>query len=97
MDGEGNFNWRFVFPFDYLPAEQLCIIAKKVSSEICPWEMGVRDRYRDVGAARPLRGHESSSLVIHMQKLRPTEVQTLAQGHKAMTAICAVRKYPEHN
>ncbi|XP_053765709.1 myoferlin isoform X4 [Panthera pardus] len=29
LDGEGNFNWRFVFPFDYLPAEQLCIIAKK--------------------------------------------------------------------
>ncbi|XP_004838575.1 myoferlin isoform X3 [Heterocephalus glaber] len=29
LDGEGNFNWRFVFPFDYLPAEQLCIISKK--------------------------------------------------------------------
>ncbi|XP_006211095.2 myoferlin isoform X2 [Vicugna pacos] len=29
LDGEGNFNWRFVFPFDYLPAEQLCIVAKK--------------------------------------------------------------------
>ncbi len=23
MDGEGNFNWRFVFPFEYLPAEQV--------------------------------------------------------------------------
>ncbi|KAE8590870.1 hypothetical protein XENTR_v10018236 [Xenopus tropicalis] len=29
MDGEGNFNWRFVFPFDYLPTEQKCIISKK--------------------------------------------------------------------
>lgn len=29
LDGEGNFNWRFVFPFEYLPAEQLCVIAKK--------------------------------------------------------------------
>nr|XP_036871621.1 myoferlin [Manis javanica] len=29
LDGEGNFNWRFIFPFDYLPAEQLCIVAKK--------------------------------------------------------------------
>ncbi|XP_018414191.1 PREDICTED: myoferlin isoform X1 [Nanorana parkeri] len=29
LDGEGNFNWRFVFPFEYLPAEQLCIISKK--------------------------------------------------------------------
>lgn len=30
LGGEGNFNWRFVFPFDYLPAEQVCLIAKKV-------------------------------------------------------------------
>ncbi|KAK2494540.1 hypothetical protein MC885_004403 [Smutsia gigantea] len=22
LGGEGNFNWRFIFPFDYLPAEQ---------------------------------------------------------------------------
>uniref|UniRef100_A0A8D0EU87 Myoferlin n=1 Tax=Strix occidentalis caurina TaxID=311401 RepID=A0A8D0EU87_STROC len=29
LDGEGNFNWRFVFPFDYLPAEQLCAVSKK--------------------------------------------------------------------
>ena len=28
MDGEGNFNWRFVFDFDYLPAER-CISVKK--------------------------------------------------------------------
>jgi hypothetical protein len=31
LGGEGNFNWRFVFPFDYLPAEQVCSVAKKVS------------------------------------------------------------------
>nr|DBA29492.1 TPA: hypothetical protein GDO54_009716 [Pyxicephalus adspersus] len=29
MGGEGNFNWRFVFPFDYVPAEQVCIVSKK--------------------------------------------------------------------
>ncbi|XP_064199858.1 dysferlin isoform X7 [Anguilla rostrata] len=29
LGGEGNFNWRFLFPFHYLPAEQLCIIEKK--------------------------------------------------------------------
>ncbi|XP_030629096.1 myoferlin [Chanos chanos] len=29
LDGDGNFNWRFVFKFDYLPAEQLCLISKK--------------------------------------------------------------------
>ncbi|XP_013927508.1 PREDICTED: dysferlin-like, partial [Thamnophis sirtalis] len=32
LGGEGNFNWRFVFPFDYLPAEQVCSVAKKVSA-----------------------------------------------------------------
>ncbi|XP_074141635.1 LOW QUALITY PROTEIN: dysferlin [Sminthopsis crassicaudata] len=29
LGGEGNFNWRFVFPFDYMPAEQVCTVAKK--------------------------------------------------------------------
>uniref|UniRef100_A0A4W3IIZ9 C2 domain-containing protein n=1 Tax=Callorhinchus milii TaxID=7868 RepID=A0A4W3IIZ9_CALMI len=29
LGGEGNFNWRFVFPFDYLPAEQVCSVSKK--------------------------------------------------------------------
>jgi len=28
MDGEGNFNWRFVYDFLYLPAER-CISVKK--------------------------------------------------------------------
>lgn len=32
LDGDGNFNWRFVFEFDYLPAEQLCLVSKKVST-----------------------------------------------------------------
>ncbi|CAI8014042.1 Myoferlin [Geodia barretti] len=29
MDGEGNFNWRMVFPFEYLPPEQVIVIKKK--------------------------------------------------------------------
>ncbi|EMP42136.1 Myoferlin [Chelonia mydas] len=29
LDGEGNFNWRFIFPFEYLSAEQLCKVSKK--------------------------------------------------------------------
>lgn len=31
LDGDGNFNWRFIFEFDYLPAEQLCVVSRKVS------------------------------------------------------------------
>lgn len=30
LDGDGNFNWRFIFGFEYLPAEQLCLVSKKV-------------------------------------------------------------------
>uniref|UniRef100_A0A671NYB4 Myoferlin-like n=1 Tax=Sinocyclocheilus anshuiensis TaxID=1608454 RepID=A0A671NYB4_9TELE len=29
LDGDGNFSWRFVFGFEYLPAEQLCLVSKK--------------------------------------------------------------------
>jgi len=29
LGGEGNFNWRFVFLFDYLPEEENVIIMKK--------------------------------------------------------------------
>ncbi|XP_067936252.1 myoferlin-like isoform X2 [Watersipora subatra] len=29
LDGDGNFNWRFVFPFEYLPAEQVLVNKKK--------------------------------------------------------------------
>ena len=31
MDGDGNFNWRFVFPFEYIPSEQVMVVSKKVS------------------------------------------------------------------
>lgn len=30
LDGEGNFNWRFIFPFSYVPAEQVMEVRKKV-------------------------------------------------------------------
>ncbi|XP_048584840.1 myoferlin isoform X2 [Nematostella vectensis] len=30
LDGEGNFNWRFIFPFMYLPAEKIMVVKKKV-------------------------------------------------------------------
>jgi len=29
LDGTGNFNWRFIFDFDYLPAEQCVVYTKK--------------------------------------------------------------------
>ncbi|KAM6289097.1 myoferlin-like [Aegotheles albertisi] len=29
MDGTGTFNWRFVFSFEYLAAEQLCVLPRK--------------------------------------------------------------------
>ena len=29
VDGEGNFNWRFVFPFEYIKAENTVVVKKK--------------------------------------------------------------------
>ena len=46
MDGEGNFNWRFCFPFEYMPAEDCMVVRKKVKGEILKnkeW----RDRRRE--------------------------------------------------
>ncbi|KAG8000133.1 Myoferlin, partial [Nibea albiflora] len=34
LDGDGNFNWRFIFGFDYLPAEQLCVVSRKGKVEM---------------------------------------------------------------
>ncbi|CAB4068037.1 OTOF [Lepeophtheirus salmonis] len=31
LTGEGNFNWRFLFPFEYLAAEEKVVISKKES------------------------------------------------------------------
>lgn len=31
LTGEGNFNWRFVYPFDYMAAEQKIVITRKES------------------------------------------------------------------
>ncbi|TGZ59558.1 hypothetical protein CRM22_009034 [Opisthorchis felineus] len=31
LNGEGNFNWRFVFPFDYMPAENMLVVRRKES------------------------------------------------------------------
>lgn len=31
LTGEGNFNWRFIFPFEYLAAEEKIVMSKKES------------------------------------------------------------------
>lgn len=51
LGGEGNFNWRFVFPFDYLPAEQVCTVSKKVS--VLPVPSGAGPRAAAVSLLAP--------------------------------------------
>ncbi|XP_076803747.1 otoferlin-like isoform X4 [Clavelina lepadiformis] len=36
LTGEGNFNWRFIYPFDYLVAEEKIVVSKKES--IFSWD-----------------------------------------------------------
>ena len=36
LTGEGNFNWRFIFPFEYLVAEQKIVVSKKES--VLSWD-----------------------------------------------------------
>uniref|UniRef100_A0AAY5KAT0 C2 domain-containing protein n=1 Tax=Esox lucius TaxID=8010 RepID=A0AAY5KAT0_ESOLU len=31
LTGEGNFNWRLVFPFNYMPAEKVVVVSKRES------------------------------------------------------------------
>lgn len=30
LTGEGNFNWRFIFPFDYLAAEERIVLSRYI-------------------------------------------------------------------
>lgn len=34
LDGTGNFNWRFVFPMEYIPAENVIISRRKVKPHL---------------------------------------------------------------
>lgn len=34
LTGEGNFNWRFLFPFDYLAAEERIVLSRYVHHEL---------------------------------------------------------------
>lgn len=38
LDGEGNFNWRFIFDFDYLPAEQCIVYTRKAKFGFTSYE-----------------------------------------------------------
>lgn len=46
LGGEGNFNYRFLFPFHYLPAEQLCVVDKKVNTSKSTVEKVKMNKYR---------------------------------------------------
>ena len=37
LDGDGNFNWRWIMPFKYIPAEKKMVIQKKVATPGPVW------------------------------------------------------------
>lgn len=45
LNGEGNFNWRFVFPFEYMVAEKTMVVKKKVSNK---FEVDLNLSYRSL-------------------------------------------------
>ena len=62
LTGEGNFNWRFIFPFDYLVAEQKIVISRKES--LFSWdesECKIPARL-ELQVRRPNRQFENNSL-----------------------------------
>ncbi|XP_071457522.1 otoferlin isoform X3 [Marmota flaviventris] len=52
LTGEGNFNWRYLFPFDYLAAEEKIVISKKESMFSWDETEGHRARPEPVPAGR---------------------------------------------
>lgn len=46
LQGDGAFNWRFVFSFEYLAAEQLCVLPRKVRGTL-GWRGGDTGDERD--------------------------------------------------
>lgn len=40
LDGTGNFNWRFLFPFLYIPAEKVMVVRKKAHV----WSLDIREQ-----------------------------------------------------
>lgn len=40
LDGTGNFNWRFLFPFLYIPAEKVMVVRKKAHF----WSLDIREQ-----------------------------------------------------
>ena len=60
MSGEGNFNWRFVFDFEYLPSEELIIFQQKTTMFSSKTEL-IKEK--------PIRKTNHSNLYIFFKKI----------------------------
>ena len=67
LDGEGNFNWRMVFPFEYLPAENTMVVKKKVGT--CILSLQPNDFFFLGTFLQPHEGRTSCSTNIHFTNL----------------------------
>lgn len=68
LDGTGNFNWRFVFPFLFVPAEKVMVVRKKVRFLITTLPMSHHALRQEMRLAAVLK--KASYPILHVHKAR---------------------------
>ena len=98
LTGEGNFNWRFLFPFEYLAAEEKVVISKKESmfswdetTSKVPARLTLQVRHKHVYCGRVM--DTTSSFVHHTSSMLQTQNQSLRPALLSKTRILSSFEY----
>ena len=78
MSGEGNFNWRFIFPFEYLKAEEKIIkkntegtfLSSEAEEEKLPAKLTLQVWDADIVSADDFLGRWCTSLDRYLESRR---------------------------
>ncbi|XP_077434597.1 fer-1-like protein 4 isoform X2 [Vanacampus margaritifer] len=86
LTGEGNFNWRFVFRFDYLPTERWCASARNLSSLWRSPNFASRPfsrcRFGTTTASRPTTSSGKVEAELQLVTLEQAEANPVGRGRK---------------